>query len=61
MRNQRPSWLFVLFVPLFLLDHLGGSDRITLSPVYEIKGPPGKAFGFLLAVTVDEKGQLLSP
>ncbi len=58
MRNQRISWLFILFALVFLFDHLIGSDRITLSPVYEIKGPPGKAFGFLLAVTVDEKGQL---
>ncbi len=58
MRNQRLGRLFILFALVFLFDHLIGSDRITLSPIYEIKGPPGKAFGFLLAVTVDEKGQL---
>ncbi len=59
MRNQRLSRLFILFAIVFIFDHLIGSDRITLSPVYEIKGPLGKAFGFLLAVAVDEKGQLL--
>jgi hypothetical protein len=58
MRNQRRGRLFILFSVLFLFDRLIGSDRITLSSVYEIKGPPGKAFGFLLDVTVDEKGQL---
>lgn len=55
----RPLIFFVLLILLFPFGHLAGSDRVTLSTVYEIKGPPGGAFGAVLDVAVDERGGLV--
>ncbi len=35
-----------------------GSDRITLSTIYEIKGPPGETLGVVLDIAVNEQGSL---
>jgi hypothetical protein len=59
MGDQRFGWLIILFVLLIPLGHLVASERVTLSTVYEIKGPPGGAFGAVLNVAVDERGGLI--
>lgn len=48
-----------LIMPLLFAAGIIGPEQVALDKLYEIKGPPGKSFGFLLDVTVDEKGQLL--
>lgn len=45
-------------MPLLFAAGIIGPEQVALDKLYEIKGPPGGAFGVLLELAVDEKGNL---